>query len=84
MEFKSHSTPLDRKKRPSLRVVERVAEAEAVGPVELRPPLHDIVDSGALDHLFESARDRTLPGVATFRYRGYEVTVHADGRVALE
>ncbi|MDJ1434317.1 HalOD1 output domain-containing protein [Halostagnicola sp. A-GB9-2] len=42
--------------RPSLRVVERVAEADGVDPVDLEPPLHGIVDTGALERLFKSTR----------------------------
>ncbi len=72
--------------RPSLRVLKRVAEADGIDPVNLEPPLHDVVDTGALDRLFESiCRDgSTRCGSISFRYREHDVTVHADGRVVLE
>ncbi|MFC4541313.1 HalOD1 output domain-containing protein [Halosolutus amylolyticus] len=70
---------------PSLRVVEAVADADGVDPTDVEPPLHDAVDAAALDRLFEStARATPRTGRVSFSYRGYDVTVHADGRVELE
>ncbi len=43
-------------KRPSLHVVERIAEADGVDPIDLEPPLHDVVDTSSLDRLFKSTR----------------------------
>lgn len=77
-----NSTP----KRPSLHAVERIATADGVDPVDLDPPLHDVVDTGALDRLFESTRQdsQTRRGRVSFRYREHDVTVRANGRVVLE
>ncbi|NGM70538.1 hypothetical protein G6M89_16275 [Natronolimnobius sp. AArcel1] len=72
--------------RPSLRVLERIAEADGVDLVDMEPPLHDVVDTDALDRLFESThQDGPIRrGSVSFRYREHDVTVHADGRVVLE
>lgn len=71
--------------RPSLRVVEAVAAADGVDPADLEPPLHAVVDSVALDRLFDATGDETPSrrGRVRFQYRGYDVTVHSSGRVEL-
>ncbi|QFU83182.1 HalOD1 output domain-containing protein [Natronorubrum aibiense] len=71
---------------PSLRVVEIVADADDVDPVDLEPPLYDVVDTTALDRLFEPTGSETTArrGQVSFRYRGYDVTVHSSGRIDLE
>ncbi|MWV39028.1 HalOD1 output domain-containing protein [Natrialba sp. INN-245] len=69
--------------KPSLRVVEQVADAEDVPPGSLEPPLNDAVDPTALDRLFEptTAVGSTRRGRITFSYCGYDVTVASDGTV---
>ena len=69
-----------------MRVVEAVAEADGVDPASLEPPLNDVVDAAALDRLFEDTAGvgRTSQGRIRFEYHGYDVTVHADGRVVLD
>lgn len=62
----------------SERVVRAVAEAEDVPPEEVTPPLHEVVDTEALDELFGG--DRT-GGRVSFDYCGYDVTVDVDGNV---
>ena len=66
-------------------VVEKVAEAEDVGPLELTPPLYEVIDPDALDKLFASmpTADR-MEGQVTFSYNGYEVTVWSDSSVSVE
>ncbi|MFB6074904.1 MAG: HalOD1 output domain-containing protein [Haloarculaceae archaeon] len=59
---------------PSLTVVEAVAEAEGIEPEALTPPLADAIDPEALDGLFRNGNGRV-----SFDYRGYEVTVTANG-----
>ena len=73
-------------KRPSLRVVERIADVDGVDPIELEPPLQEIIDTDALDRLFKSTGDEisTRRGSVSFHYHGYDVTVRADHRVVLE
>lgn len=71
---------------PSLHVIEAVADADDVDPASLEPPLYDVVDTNALDRLFEPTASETTArrGQVSFRYRGYEITVHSSGRVDLE
>jgi hypothetical protein len=67
------------------RIVEEVAEAEGVSPVDLSPPLYEVVDPEALDRLFgtTTAAGRTDRRVA-FAYQGYDVVVSGDGHVSVE
>lgn len=60
----------------STNVVSAVADRAGVDPIAL-PPLHDVVDPGALDSLFV----RDADGFIEFRYHGYDVVVRSDGRV---
>lgn len=52
-----------------------LASMEGVDPTDLRPPLHDVVDLEALEHLVESAGPEVR---ATFTVEDYEVQV-VDG-----
>ena len=63
---------------PSNRIVTQIAAAEGVEPIDLEPPLHDVVDPDALDRLIESARTDVS---ITFTYRGYRVRVDGTGGV---
>lgn len=79
-----NSTPSgDRRVPPSQTIVEAIAAAENVDPVDVEPPayepLYAVVDLEALDALFDG-RERTDLEVA-FTYEGYYVVVQADGRV---
>ena len=69
-------------RKPSMRVVDRVAAAEGVDPSELRPQLYEVVDPSSLDRLFAPS-DRAAASV-TFAYAGHEVTVGSDGSVRLD
>ncbi|PSP78477.1 hypothetical protein BRC81_08010 [Halobacteriales archaeon QS_1_68_20] len=71
--------------RISEKVVEAVADAEGTSPLDLRPPLYRVVDPDALDKLFSppSLEHGQPDGEVTFEYRGYEVTVRADGSVSV-
>ncbi|WP_135820177.1 HalOD1 output domain-containing protein [Halostella litorea] len=76
---------LTSKWQPSERVVESVAEAEGVDPVDLTPPLNDVVDLDALDALFAPVGGvPRAVGRVEFRYDGYVVVVEADGSVTVE
>ena len=67
------------------RVVEAVAAEEGVDPLDL-PPLSDVVDTDALDRLFDPARRRAADGdddgngtcEVWFSYAGWEVHIR-DG-----
>lgn len=70
--------------RFSTAVVEAVAERVGAEPASLDPPLYGAVDPDALDELLASFRDEGCDGSVSFRYRGFEVTVHGDGNVVLD
>lgn len=65
-------------------VVEQVATAEGVDPVEIPVPLYDVVDPDALDALVtDSESESTVLSEITFPYYGYDVAVAADGSVSI-
>ena len=68
----------------SLAVVTVIATALGRNPTDL-PPLHSVVDTGALDALFsdslDGARDRRR---TSFSYVGFDVTVSGEGTVEAE
>lgn len=68
----------------SITVVESVAEAAGVDPVDL-PPLYTAIDPDALDQLFGKrlVSDTTAVGSVRFVYDGYEVTASAGGDVTV-
>ncbi|WP_436926970.1 HalOD1 output domain-containing protein [Halosimplex amylolyticum] len=61
-------------------VIDVVAALEGIPPTELTPPLYDVVDPEALEMFAE----KVSLGKVMFNYNGYEVSVHADGYVAVE
>lgn len=63
---------------PSRVVIEKLADADGVEPVELEPPLGTVIDTDALDRLFAT---RSAAGRVTFRYCDYDVTVTSEGDV---
>jgi len=65
-------------------VIEAVADAEGLDPLDLRVPLYDVVDPDALDSLFGSGDDGAVEGHIEFTYYGYEVTVTSSGIVSLD
>jgi hypothetical protein len=60
----------------SYEIIEAIADAEGVDPLELSIPLYDAIHPEALDSLF---RDTT--GHLTFEYHDYLVTVDHEGTV---
>lgn len=62
-----------------LTIVEAVADAEGVAPMELERPLYEAIDPEALETVFTDGS-----GHAVFQYYGYEVTVDHTGDVELE
>ncbi|MCU4753497.1 hypothetical protein OB919_16145 [Halobacteria archaeon AArc-curdl1] len=66
---------------PTLTVVEQISEKEGVDSVDLRPPLHDVVDTEALDRIIESMDG---DGLVEFQYQGYQVTVSNTGEVEVQ
>jgi hypothetical protein len=71
---------------PTLAVLEAVAEAERVDPLDL-PPLYDAVDTDALESVFEPTPDGGVRiGRIEFPYHGYRIGIEwsADGTLAVE
>lgn len=70
----------------SRAVVDAVADAKGVSPVDVYPPLYDAVDPDALEQFVSSITPgSTAKDVhVTFYYAGFEITVTGDGAVALE
>ncbi|ELY67930.1 HalOD1 output domain-containing protein [Natrinema versiforme] len=69
----------------SIRVVEAVAKRDGIDPLEVSPPLHDAIDSTALDNLFAPTRSGTRDaGSVSFTYRGHGVRVESDGRIEFD
>lgn len=61
-------------------VVEKIAEVEGVDPLELTPPLFEVIDPDALEQIFATtATDDRMDVQVTFSYNEYEVTVCGDG-----
>lgn len=74
---------MDQGESVSIRVARKVAECEGIDPVALDPPLHDVIDTDALDSLFRARSRRGGGPDATieFTYREHTVVVDGSGRV---
>ncbi|GAB6860017.1 HalOD1 output domain-containing protein [Haloplanus litoreus] len=71
----------DGARTPAEAVVEAVAAAADVDPLEL-PPLHEYVDPDALNELFQQhERSGEADTVLSFRIDHWNVFVRADGRI---
>lgn len=70
--------------RPSVAIVEQVADEAEISPLELRP-LNDTIDADALDRLLDDADETANDAWPTvvFTYANYRVCVTADGQVTL-
>lgn len=67
----------------SYTLVRRVAAEKGVDPTSLRP-LYEVIDTDALDALFEeSSTARLRDGYVGFSYEGYAVRIGHDGSVSL-
>lgn len=64
-------------------VVKEVAATLGTSPVELTPPLYEVIDPDALERLFQSrdGRPRFSSGEVEFTYAGCRVTVYSSGEV---
>lgn len=64
-------------------ILEAVAEAKDVDPIEIDTPLYDVIDPDAVDRLFEKTGRQ--PGVRggqlSFRYEDCRITVYGEGAV---
>ena len=70
---------------PTQRIVQAIAEAEGVEPVDLDPPLFDVLDGDLLNALVSSNETNAdEPSLEmTFDYLGYTVYVAAGGGVSI-
>ncbi|WP_235019785.1 HalOD1 output domain-containing protein [Natrialba sp. INN-245] len=75
---------MNREQPVSLAVVEAVAEREGIPAEKLEPPLHDAIQTDALDALFDPVDSDRLPASLEFTYNGYVVSVEGSGGVSLE
>ncbi|RQG93288.1 hypothetical protein EA462_01295 [Natrarchaeobius halalkaliphilus] len=65
----------------SQTVVEAIAEAEGTDPLELTPPLYEVIDPDALENLFT---DGKTVGKIIFNYNNFEVCVFSDDSISVE
>lgn len=68
----------------TMAVVETVAAYRDVDPSSLEPPLHDVIDTDALETLFGPTRRGSRSAIVTFEYDDMEITVDAHGTVDVE
>lgn len=66
---------------PSLSIVRAVAAVRGTDPTNMRP-LYEVVDTNAVDRLFDRQR-RARPDQLSIHYERCEVTVHGNGRVVV-
>lgn len=69
----------------STAVIDEIAAHEGVDPMDLKPPLYDVIDPDALDMLFPDPGEPsdTPTGRVVFTYCGYEVEVTSTGGVRI-
>lgn len=65
----------------SQTIVESIAEAEGTDPIELTPPLNDVIDPDSLESLFDN---KQALGKIVFNYNSYQVSVFTDGYVSVK
>lgn len=66
---------------PAAAVIEAIAEAAGVDPMQL-PPLFEIIDPDALNGLFKHDGDgHDAEAIVSFTYDTWNVFVRADGRI---
>lgn len=65
------------------RIVEEVAQREGVGPMNIEPAPHDVVDIDAPEAFSTEAEHRSVGQhlSVAFLYHGYSVTVDGDSCV---
>lgn len=71
----------------SERVIDELAAAQNVAPIEIDQPLNDSIDPDALDALFAPLHDgtpRNSEGYVEFSSNGYHIVVRTDGEIRLE
>lgn len=64
-----------------LSIVETVAEREGVDVTELDAPIHEAVDTDALESLFATTAMTGTDAFVTFTYCGYSIRVDGSGGI---
>ncbi|WP_459193527.1 HalOD1 output domain-containing protein [Halosimplex sp. J119] len=64
----------------SLDVIETLASVTDTDPLTMEPPLYDVVDTDALDSLYESGAEASVE----FEYNGHTVAIDADRTVTVD
>ncbi len=68
----------------SVQIVKKVAAHEGIDPVDVTPPLHTVVETSALDALFDpTIAGHQRSGRVTFAYRGHTVVVENNEGVEI-
>jgi len=62
-------------------IVEAVTEAKDVTYEELSPPLYEVIDTDALNQLFDQKLSR---GKVVFNYNACEISVFSDGYITVK
>jgi len=65
----------------SEQIIREVAAEEGVDPVELTPPLFEVIEPDALDALYTNSDAR--PEI-TFTWQGYTISTDSEGRVSID
>ena len=68
----------------TIKVAEEIAKHRGVNPMSVDPPLHSVIDTGALDSLFTSTKNGPRRGTVTFEYGDDVVIVAGSGEVTVE
>jgi transcriptional regulator with GAF, ATPase, and Fis domain len=65
-------------------IVNQIAERQGVGPTEVEPPLHEVIDVDTLRTLTSEAQKPGVDRRVEFLYSGYVVVVDGAGRVTID
>lgn len=68
----------------SLTIVEAVAAQEGVDPMELEPPLFDVMDPEALEALLSTGATAKSNVTVAFEWADYDIVVGSDGTLIVE
>lgn len=60
-------------------ILEAVAAQDGVDPMELEPPLFDVVDPDALEAILSTGATAQSEVTVTFEWAGYDIVVGSDG-----
>ncbi|MDJ1434037.1 HalOD1 output domain-containing protein [Halostagnicola sp. A-GB9-2] len=75
---------MTRKELMSLQVVEKIADREGVPSTELSPPIYDVIDTDALDSLYDSVSSDRVQPTLEFTYKDYFIRIDSTGQVHVE